>query len=339
MGRYVGVDLHNNNFLVCYYEAENGKKEFRKFNLKEIEEFAKSLKKDDVVGVEATVNSRYFKKKVEGLVKEVIVLNPYKLKIISESEKKTDRNDAETIAFYLSKGILPEVRMKDEEIAEIESLANMRDKLVKLRTSLKNRVHNILRMHGIETKREFLSSKKGLEKALSCNISDTAKLEIKICIEQIISLSNSIKEIDKELVKKGKEMKGFENITSIKGIGEKGGTILLSVIGDINDFDSKKQLYSYFGIVPRINNSNESIKHGKITKRGNKLGRTTLVQCTLIAINYSEYLKSFYKRLKYKKGSGKAIIATARKLLGIIYETLKNNWIFEDFSNFVLKTA
>jgi len=215
----------------------------------------------------------------------------------------------------------------------------MRDKLVKLRTSLKNRVHNILRMHGIETKREFLSSKKGLEKALSCNISDTAKLEIKICIEQIISLSNSIKEIDKELVKKGKEMKGFENITSIKGIGEKGGTILLSVIGDINDFDSKKQLYSYFGIVPRINNSNESIKHGKITKRGNKLGRTTLVQCTLIAINYSEYLKSFYKRLKYKKGSGKAIIATARKLLGIIYETLKNNWIFEDFSNFVLKTA
>jgi hypothetical protein len=60
------------------------------------------------------------------------------------------------------------------------------------------------------------------------------------------------------------------------------------------------------------------------------------VQCTLIAIRYSDYLKTYYWRLKTKKGSGKAIIATARKLLGIIYDTLKNNWIFEDFPNFVL---
>jgi hypothetical protein len=32
----------------------------------------------------------------------------------------------------------------------------------------------------------------------------------------------------------------------------------------------------------------------------------------------------------------KAIIALARKLLGIICRTLKNNWVFEDFPNFVL---
>ena len=66
-------------------------------------------------------------------------------------------------------------------------------------------------------------------------------------------------------------------------------------------------------------------------KRGTKIGRATLVQCTLIAIQYSEYLRRFYERLKAKKGSGKAIIATAKKLLGIIYKTLKNDWIFEDF--------
>jgi len=30
------------------------------------------------------------------------------------------------------------------------------------------------------------------------------------------------------------------------------------------------------------------------------------------------------------------IVATARKLLGIIYNTLKNDWLFEDFPNFVL---
>jgi len=50
-------------------------------------------------------------------------------------------------------------------------------------------------------------------------------------------------------------------------------------------------------------------------------------------------LKSFYEKLKTKKGSGKAIIATSRKLLGIIYQTLKEEWEFEDFPNFVIKNA
>jgi hypothetical protein len=40
-----------------------------------------------------------------------------------------------------------------------------------------------------------------------------------------------------------------------------------------------------------------------------------------------------------KKGMGKAIIATARKLLTIIYRTLKNNWIFEDFTTFKFVVA
>jgi len=43
-------------------------------------------------------------------------------------------------------------------------------------------------------------------------------------------------------------------------------------------------------------------------------------------------------KLKAKKGSGKAVIATVRKLLTIIYRTLKNNCVFEDFNNFKLQS-
>ncbi|NIP67290.1 transposase, partial [Candidatus Bathyarchaeota archaeon] len=63
-------------------------------------------------------------------------------------------------------------------------------------------------------------------------------------------------------------------------------------IGDINDFEDEKKLAAYFGIVPRVSNSNETRRQGRITKQGSKLGRTTLVQCTLIAIRYSDYLRS-----------------------------------------------
>ena len=53
--------------------------------------------------------------------------------------------------------------------------------------------------------------------------------------------------------------KDSRNITSIKGIGSKSGTILLNVIGDIKDFKREKKLASYFGILPRVNISNETV--------------------------------------------------------------------------------
>jgi len=62
-----------------------------------------------------------------------------------------------------------------------------------------------------------------------------------------------------------------------------------------------------------------------------------MVQVALVVIRYNSYIRSFYERIKYKKGSGKAIIATARKLLSIIYDTLRNDWVFEDFDKFVLQ--
>ena len=52
--------------------------------------------------------------------------------------------------------------------------------------------------------------------------------------------------------------------------------------------------------------------------------------------NTAWFIEQISDRLKMNRGSGKAIIATARKFLGIIYKTLKNDWIFEDFPNFVI---
>ena len=115
--------------------------------------------------------------------------------------------------------------------------------------------------------------------------------------------------------------------------------MLLTVIGDVNDFADENKLAAYFGIVPRVSDSNETVRHGRITKHGAKLGRTILVQCTLVAKRYSPYLNRYYERIKKHRDSGKAIIATARKFLGIIYNTLKYDWIFEDFPNFVIANS
>jgi transposase len=88
---------------------------------------------------EATGNTRYFFNQVAPQVSKTIVVNPSHFKVASESVKKTDKADAERLAFYLSKGMLPEVRMRDELSSQVKSLTHTRDKLVKVRASLKTR--------------------------------------------------------------------------------------------------------------------------------------------------------------------------------------------------------
>jgi transposase len=269
----------------------------------------------------------------------LVVVNPQQFQVISRSVKKTDARDAKTLAEFLAKDMLPEVRMKEALPAEIASVLQTRDKLVKLRTVLKNKINNLLAGRGILIRRESLSSDKGLEQVLQAPVSDLERVELEVLVGQIRHLNDSIRRLETAIKDQGPKLPGYENLKSIKGSGDIGSSTLLSTIGDINDFASEGKLAAYFGIVPRVQNSNATERSGRITKRGSKLGRTALVQCALIAMRYSPYLANYYARIKAARGTGKAIIALARKFLGIIYKTLKNGWVFEDFSAFVLAPA
>jgi transposase len=333
--RFIGVDLHQYSLTVCYLN-EDESSSLATFKLSQIQGFQQQLCKSDEVAVEATGNTRFFVNQIAALVARVVVVNPSQFEVITKSTSKTDKHDAQALARFLSKGLLPEARMKDEQTAQISSLCQTRVKLVKLRTTLFNKLHGLENAHGRKAARESFSSETRLAKMLKQEWEAIERVEVEVIVTQVRSLNQGIKRLDEEIKSAGKKMEGHDSLTSIKGIGEKSATILLSVIGPVEDFASAERLASYFGLVPRVSNSNETVHHGAITKRGSKLGRTTLVQCTWVAIRYSPYLKSFYEKLKARKGAGKAIIATARKLLGIIYRTLKNKWVFADFPNFVL---
>jgi len=336
--RHIGIDLHRNKFTCCV-RLENGRDYLSEWKLEDLALFTKKLRPRDEVAVEVTGNTRLFYEAVAPHVARVVAVDPNQFHVISHSVKKTDPNDARNLALYLEKDLLPEVRMKDKTQAQLASLTQTRDTLVKLRTSLKNKINNILSAHGINLEREALSSEKKLNQVLAMAFDPMIRIELKVIVEQIRSLNQSIAELEKTIADEGSKLEGHKNLTSIKGIGSLSGSILLSVIGDINDFADEGKLAAYFGIVPRVSKSNETERSGRITKRGSKLGRTALVQCALIAQRYSPYLNQYYERMKSRRGTGKAIIALARKLLGIIYRTLKNKWVFEDFPNFVLAEA
>lgn len=333
--RYIGVDLHTTQITVCYL-TEKDELSIRKYQLVEMEKFVADLQPTDEIAVEATCNTRWFFEQVKESVRRVVLVNPREFEVVRNSVKKTDKNDAINLARFLKADLLPEVRAKKEEAQRVQSLVNTRTKLVRLKTSLLNKIHALYVSNGRKLRKASLSSEKGLERVLQEVWSAIERVELEIIIEQIGSLKVNIKKLDKAIANESEKLKGFANLQTISGIGSLSAGILLAVIGNVKDFATADKLASYFGIVPRVSNSNETVNHGRITKRGNKTGRTTLVQCSLAAIKKNTYLKKYYEQVKARRGHGKAKIALARKYLGIIYNTLKNDWVFADFNNFEL---
>lgn len=338
MNRYIGVDLHRNCFTACV-RLEHGRDYVSTWKLEGLGKFASRLRPTDAVAVEVTGNTRLFYDAVLPHVARVVVVDPRQFEVIRKSVKKTDAHDARALALFLSKDMLPEVRMKDQAHAEMASLVQTRDTLVKSRTALKNKVNNLLSARGVNLSKESLASEKGLQEVLGMCFGGAVDVELEVLVEQIRSLNQSIARLEKAITEQGPKLPGHENLKSIKGIGDVGAGVLLSVIGDVNDFKDEGKLAAYFGIVPRISNSNETEHSGRITKRGSKLGRTVLIQCALIAKRYSPYLQRYYERIKARRGTGKAIVALARKFLGVIYRTLKDDLVWEDFPNGVLRDS
>ena len=137
---FVGVDLHTNSFTACRREAD-GSERFETFTLSpaDLERFCLTLDADDEVAFEATGNSAWFRDQILPCAGRVVVVNPAQFKVIRQSVKKTDRNDARALALFLAKDMLPETRAKTQAESELGSLTQTRDLLVKQRTRLLNK--------------------------------------------------------------------------------------------------------------------------------------------------------------------------------------------------------
>jgi transposase len=108
--RYIGIDLHRNRFTCCI-RLENERTYLTEWALEDLARFVKKLRPTDEVAVEITGNTRLFHDAVASQVARVVVVDTNQFHVISRSVKKTDPNDARLLSLYLSKNLLPEVRM------------------------------------------------------------------------------------------------------------------------------------------------------------------------------------------------------------------------------------
>jgi transposase len=334
---FIGVDLHKTQFTVCVWRGKKAG-EFDRYAtteegygafLKRVKVWQKSGK-EVFVGVESTGNTRFFKKKMEAAWVRVTVINTLKFKVVNESVKKTDRHDAATIAEFLAKDMLPESKLCSEKSEQMRRLLHVRTSLVRQIVLVKNQIHSLLVAIGIEDTKASLQSKRGRQRVLDVLKQAGNELVVQPLFEIIDSVDENVNKIEEELRKLVGKDRAIELLTSIPGCGEITAWTIMAFIDDIKRFSDPKKLVAYAGLCPWVQNSNETVHHGKITKRGPEELRTALVQLVMGMLRQKELTVTWrimerYRFLKTQKGSGKSIIATARKLTVIIWHMLTND--------------
>jgi len=199
---------------------------------------------------------------------------------------------------------------------------------------MKNQIHALLTAEGMEDVKGSLQSKRGRKQALDTLKQCENGLVAQPLIETIDRLEEDIKRIEKELrgLVEGDRM--VELLMSIPGCGEISAWTIRAWTDDIKRFSDPKKYASFAGLAPWVQDSNESIHHGRITKRGPKELRTGIVQVVMGLRRMKE--KTFfwrfmqrYEAMKKNKGSGRAIIATARKVATMIWHMLTEDVEFD----------
>jgi transposase len=334
--RHIGVDLHKTNFVACFLAADDSRRiETYPLTRDGLARFKRQLRKCDEVAVEATQNVHYFYDQVRARVARVAVVDTCRFGVIAKSKKKTDKADAAALARFLKLGWLPEVPVPSEQVRVLRQLLQARETLVSMRTKLKNMAHAAFARNGIAlTRAAFASAASRARLAGRDDLPAADLLVLRSALRQIEHLDAEVAQLEGEVIRRGQTLKGLRRLLQVHGLNLLSAISLLAEVGDIALFDTSKQLVSYAGLATSTRQSSETVRHGGITKRGRKRLRTVCIQAVLAMVNRTDTpLMEFYRKKKREKGAGKAICATARKLLTIIFVLLKKEldyWYLED---------
>ncbi len=335
---FVGVDLHKTQFTICILKGEETLEHGTKYPMTEegyrkfaamMKDLSKKTGLPVSIAIESTANARFFRDMMVESGFEVTVVNTLRFKVVNLSTKKTDKNDAKTLAEFLAKDILPESYLCTAKSEGLRRVLKSRALMVEDGVALKNQAHAVLLAYGRITKTAQFQSKSSRRKLLD-TLPDNIASVVGIIFETLDTVEDQKKYLEKRLGLITENDNEVRLLMTIPGIGIVNACTIRAYIDDINRFETYKQFSAYCGLVPWVQASNETYKIGKITKRGPQELRTAIVQCVVAMVRMEAktgnmVLMKQYKIMKEEKSSGKAIIATARKLTRIIYVMLKEN--------------
>ncbi len=233
---------------------------------------------------------------------------------------KTDRRDGLKLARTLEAGLLRPIFVPEARQRADRELVRQRHRVQKDRCAAMVRIKSFLLTYDIEVPQEAGAHWSGDFEAWL----RVLKLENPSLHRVLEELRGLYFDLDARVDGLTKELRQMarssdyaamvELLLTVPGIGWLTALTLVVEIVDFGRFPDGEALSSYAGLTPSEHSSGDRIRHGHITRQGNPVVRSVLVESSWILIGKDPQMRLFYEKIKSRRGGKRAIVAVARKL-------------------------
>lgn len=324
--KIIGCDFHPSYQQIAMLDDETG--ELQEVSLEhqqgQAQRFYASLAGPVRVGMEAVGNTQWFERLLAELGHELWIGDAARIRKLVVRQQKTDRRDALHLLELLTSGRFPRIWVPRLEMRDARQLLVHRHKLVQMRTRVKNELQHLALNQGVQLKRK-LWTQIGRQALASLPLDGWAARRRSDLLEMLDQLDRRVQELDQAVRAEAARWPGVRLLMTHPGVGPVVGLAYVLTLGPVERFPRGKQVASYLGLIPREHSSGGRQKLGAISKQGNTLLRTLLVEAAQTAARHDTELRRAYRRLAERRHTAPAKVMVARKLAVRLYWMLREN--------------
>jgi transposase len=256
-----------------------------------------------------------------------------KVKAIAPLACKTDRVDARVLADLARRDLVPTVWVPPLDDRAIRERLRRRSHLIRLRTSSINRTFGLLTQWGLRRNLTALRQPDALDELADRGVPPVWRDSLAVLLAVIDDLDRQLAPLERELRPLARADDRARLLMTIPGVAELLGLTIASEIGDIARFPSSRKLVGYSGLNPKIKQSGQSARVGRMSKAGPDTLRWAAVEAAQQAWRPTNPWHTLYSDIKRRHGKANpAKAAVARKILIAAWHVLSRQQPFKPAS-------
>jgi transposase len=311
--RIIGCDFHPSFQQIAMVDLQTGEYTERRLTPDEARQFYAELAGPVLVGMEACGNTLWFERLLASLDIELRLGDAGKIRAMEVRKQKTDRRDAQLLLQLLLEDRFPEVWVPSVEQRDTRQLLLHRHKLVQMRRQVKNELQHLALNQGVQQKRKLWSAA-GRQRLEELPLMGWTAQRREDSLQLLDELDGRIAKLDVAVQQEADRDAVARLLQTHPGVGPITALAFSLTLGTIERFGRSRQVVSYLGLNPAEHSSGGRQLLGGISKQGNPMLRSLLVEAGQSAARCVPELKRAYQRLKHRKHSGVGKVMVARKL-------------------------
>ena len=340
MNEYIAFDSHKHYTWVEHEEVATGK--IRHYRLDHapgaIRQALAGCQPGTAVALEATANWYWIVDEIEQAHLVPRLVHPRKAKLMMGMINKTDKLDAHGMNRLQRNGTLPTVWIPPGPLRELRELTRIRMALAAQRTLWKNRITANLAKYGrpaSEWSDPYGKSAQGELQARIAGLPEQARWATQQMLMQLRALMQQVEQFERRLEERVVVTPEMLRLKSLPGVGVILAATIQLEIGDIRRFPSAEHLAAYAGTTPRVHSSGGHTRYGRTRPDVNHYLKWGFAEAAnSVAVNHARcpkrHVSQLYRRLRERKGHGRAVGAVARHLAEASFHVLSRQQVYRD---------